>query len=985
VANIGDLFFTLGLDDSKLIPDATKSGQAAGEAAGQSATKSLGSKVGAGLKTSFMGFGVAASGAFALATKGALELENVQVDLQRETGLSADEAKRAASAINGIAGRNVQDIGAVSAAFAKVHNDLGLTGDAAVKATEQFVRFGRATGQDAASAVSAFDDILDSFGLTADDAAGIMDKLVVSHQKFGGSIEENQAALSHMAPQLKALNLGLDDGIGLLNLFAASGLDASAGQKALNQAISKLPAGETMDQFLVRLSKVTDDGDRAQLAMSVFGAKAGAGLANAIKPGVSSLKDFEISAADAAGATDKAADVIDSSFSGRIKKAVSIAGASLRQFGADFGPALTGVASLSTLVGSVFPGIGSKIVGGLAGAIKGLGVKFAQMLGLELGSKVVADAASTAVAGAVTTATAESSAAGAAAKLGGSRLATAFGLGLRLGLVLAVAEAADIVSPLLNKLGQDIHDQVFGKGSGFLGSGFSLDDVPWPLGNKGAPDWAKGAHAAEAGAKSVVDGAAKGAKAGAATGGSWADTIPDSIAAQAPAAETAGKTVGSAAAKGAGGAAPAADTAGKKVGNAFQAAMTGAVKKGGAALQTTASAAISSVATGILEKQGEVDAALSAALDFQKKAKTRPQQAAHLIGVLTGQGLIDGLHDKNPAVRQAFDLVRQDAIDRLKTLGIDMNHLGKAGGEELAKALKSKDPAVRSAARALKTTLEHNAKPALKPNGVKGGTDLAAGVKSTEGANKGAARGLALVIQQNTKANTKPVGRKAGADLAGGVRSEEGATKGAARGLAITIQQSTKANTKPNGVRAGRDLSAGVSSTRGAVAGAARNLDGAIERGINPNTRGKGVEAGRDVGGGLNSGAARNAIRSAARSLLNFINGLLTINANVRVRATVSRNTGGSRGGSSAPRQHGGPVSPLGSYVVGERGPELFVPRVSGRIVPHGPTASALAGGGDTYQVNMTQPRRPETSADAMRELRRFGEMGLLPKRRAYG
>jgi hypothetical protein len=75
----------------------------------------------------------------------------------------------------------------------------------------------------------------------------------------------------------------------------------------------------------------------------------------------------------------------------------------------------------------------------------------------------------------------------------------------------------------------------------------------------------------------------------------------------------------------------------------------------------------------------------------------------------------------------------------------------------------------------------------------------------------------------------------------------------------------------------------------------------------------------------------------------------------------------------------------LGSYVVGERGPELFVPKVSGHIVPHGPTASALAGGGDTYQVNMTQPRRPETSADAMRELRRFGEMGLLPKRRAYG
>jgi hypothetical protein len=119
-------------------------------------------------------------------------------------------------------------------------------------------------------------------------------------------------------------------------------------------------------------------------------------------------------------------------------------------------------------------------------------------------------------------------------------------------------------------------------------------------------------------------------------------------------------------------------------------AMTGAVASAGPALKTTARAAISSVAQGILDKQDEVDAALSVALDFQKSAKTRPQQAAHLIGLLTGQELINGLHDKNPQVRQAFDTVRQDALDRLKTLGINMNHLGKAGGEELAKALRSR-------------------------------------------------------------------------------------------------------------------------------------------------------------------------------------------------------------------------------------------------------------------------------------------------------
>ncbi len=46
----------------------------------------------------------------------------------------------------------------------------------------------------------------------------------------------------------------------------------------------------------------------------------------------------------------------------------------------------------------------------------------------------------------------------------------------------------------------------------------------------------------------------------------------------------------------------------------------------------------------------------------------------------------------------------------------------------------------------------------------------------------------------------------------------------------------------------------------------------------------------------------------------------------------------------------GGNVSRGGAYVVGEKGPELFVPSMGGRIVPNGAAqASAWAGGGDSY------------------------------------
>ena len=50
----------------------------------------------------------------------------------------------------------------------------------------------------------------------------------------------------------------------------------------------------------------------------------------------------------------------------------------------------------------------------------------------------------------------------------------------------------------------------------------------------------------------------------------------------------------------------------------------------------------------------------------------------------------------------------------------------------------------------------------------------------------------------------------------------------------------------------------------------------------------------------------------------------------------------------------GGPVSAGSPYVVGEKGPELFVPRSSGSIVPNGAMGSSSGGaGGVTINYNI--------------------------------
>ena len=61
---------------------------------------------------------------------------------------------------------------------------------------------------------------------------------------------------------------------------------------------------------------------------------------------------------------------------------------------------------------------------------------------------------------------------------------------------------------------------------------------------------------------------------------------------------------------------------------------------------------------------------------------------------------------------------------------------------------------------------------------------------------------------------------------------------------------------------------------------------------------------------------------------------------------------GGGGWSGAAGRARGGPVAPGRAYVVGERQPELFIPKTSGTIVPEIPTSSV--GGGRTVVVSPT-------------------------------
>jgi hypothetical protein len=89
--------------------------------------------------------------------------------------------------------------------------------------------------------------------------------------------------------------------------------------------------------------------------------------------------------------------------------------------------------------------------------------------------------------------------------------------------------------------------------------------------------------------------------------------------------------------------------------------------------------------------------------------------------------------------------------------------------------------------------------------------------------------------------------------------------------------------------------------------------------------------------------------------------------------------------GYSGYRATGGVTNRSVPYVVGERGPELFTPNVTGRIANMAEIRAALSGvggsqpaGGNTYQVNLTGLPQVRSPRDIVDSLRMAGEMGHL-------
>lgn len=281
--------------------------------------------------------GTAIAGTIVSGVKATADLEEQLSKFQASTGSTVDEVegiKDIAQELFKVNTDSMEDIIATSEALKQA---MGLSVDEIGKYQQAFMDYAKTTSQNNADVVRAIDDIGDAWNLTTEEMVGSLDMMKLSSERFGTDIIGVQSALNSVAPAAKALGMGLEETNGIMNLLAASGLDAGASVTAFTYAAKTVKSPEEFRKMLADIQAISDPTERAQKAVELFGARAGVAMANVLD-GTKNIDDFIVSMDEATGTVANASEAFDSNLNIQIELAKKMFSGLVQELGEKFMP-----------------------------------------------------------------------------------------------------------------------------------------------------------------------------------------------------------------------------------------------------------------------------------------------------------------------------------------------------------------------------------------------------------------------------------------------------------------------------------------------------------------------------------------------------------------------------------------------------------------------------------------------------------------------
>jgi len=228
------------------------------------------------------------------------------------TGKTGDELESLKGSFKNVIKDVPADFEEAGQAIADVNTRLGLTGKPLEERTKQFLELSRITGTDVKGNIESVSKAFVDWEVPVKRQGKVMDGFFRLSQESGISVGKLASSVQQFGSPLRQLGFDLDESAAMFATFEKAGVNTETMVPGLKMAISNLTKptsvlGEEMEELGIKTGepkkalqqvmalmndKSISDVEKTSLAMSVFGKRAGADMAEAIKQGRFEVSDY---------------------------------------------------------------------------------------------------------------------------------------------------------------------------------------------------------------------------------------------------------------------------------------------------------------------------------------------------------------------------------------------------------------------------------------------------------------------------------------------------------------------------------------------------------------------------------------------------------------------------------------------------------------------------------------------------------------------
>lgn len=246
--------------------------------------------------------GVAGIGAAAVAAGAGLislggEFDQAYDTIRVGTGATGDALEALKDDFKAVAKTGPEGFDDVGTAVADLNTRLGLTGEPLQEVSRQVLDLSRITGTDLSTNVEKLTRFLGDAGVASEDFGGAIDAVFRASQATGPSVAELSDLLVRYGAPLRNFGFGFEESAALLGKFQKEGVNTELVMGSLRIALGKFAkAGEDpVEALQENIEAIKNAGSAAEansMAFEIFGARAGADMAAAIREGRFELGDL---------------------------------------------------------------------------------------------------------------------------------------------------------------------------------------------------------------------------------------------------------------------------------------------------------------------------------------------------------------------------------------------------------------------------------------------------------------------------------------------------------------------------------------------------------------------------------------------------------------------------------------------------------------------------------------------------------------------